>query len=217
MERLVIFSLLRPSTVLGLKSFPQKNKWRLTPEHNSICEKNTKWKFKQSNLFQDLILCSLNLTSSPLMCMKIPSTMKHFFIGNYLNFYYTGIPFPVRRGLGELSTAHGISSSSQQISQWMISQNVHFLPTKFQIGTTSLQISYSLEGGCPDLSLQLSESCGWTRCKLLGSKGWARRERCCCNKQVESKYMLESRNKLQERSSMKEFGIITGRAASFCS
>jgi len=52
--------------------------------------------------------------------------MKHFFIGNYLNFYYTGIPFPVRRGLGELSMAHGISSSSQQILEWMISQNVHF-------------------------------------------------------------------------------------------
>lgn len=103
---------------------------------------------KNSHLFQDLILCSLSLTSSPLMCMKIPLTMKHFFAGNYLNFYYTGIPFPVRRGLGELSLAHGISSSSQQISQCMISQNVHFLCTKFQNGTTSLQISYSLEGGC---------------------------------------------------------------------
>lgn len=137
------------------------------------------------------------------MCMKKPSTMKHLFVGNYLNFYYTGIPFPVRRGLGELSVAHGISSSSQQISRWMISQNVHFPSTQVSNGTTSLQISYSLEEGASDLSLQLKKSSGQTCYKFSGSKGWDRREKCHSSKQVASKYMLERRNKLQERSNTK--------------
>lgn len=135
------------------------------------------------------------------MCMKKPSTMKYFFIGNYLNFYYTGIPFPVRQGLGELSVAHGISSSSQQISRRMISQNVHFPFT--QVSKWDLQISYSLEEGASDLSLQLKKSSGQTCHKFSGGKGWERREKCHSNKQVASKYMLERRNKLQEGSNMK--------------
>lgn len=148
------------------------------------------------------------------MCMKISSTMTHFFIGNYLNFYYTGIPFPVRRGLSELNTTHGISSSSQQLSQWMISQNVHFPSTKFQNGTTSLQISYTLEGACtwfvlPTQQQQWLEILQAFRKQRLRQKSnvinhWNKTIVIShCNKQMESKYVLE-RNKLQERNSMTE-------------
>lgn len=44
--------------------------------------------------FSDFDLPSTNVYENP-------STIKHFFMGNYLDFYYTGIPFPVRWDLGE--------------------------------------------------------------------------------------------------------------------